>query len=79
MELNSRIVSFQITAKEDVIISPFTLNDVTLLFVDVYIPVGLVNNHNDSTDFFVLFQNDEHIIEVCKFIGTQNGWEPLQN
>ena len=72
MELSSRIV-LKITVKEDVTIPPFTPDDVTLLFSDVDRPGGLVINHTDPTEYFILCQSDEHIPEVLKLVGTTEG------
>ena len=70
MELSSRIVHLRIPVKEDVTIPSFILDDVTLLFADVGLPVGLIINHNDTTEHFILFQNNEYITEVLKLAST---------
>ena len=47
MELTNSLVHLKITVKEDVTTSPFTPDDVKLLFADIDRLVGLIINHID--------------------------------
>ena len=64
--------------KENVAIPPFHPDDVTLLFADTDMPVGLFVNHNDPTECFASFHSDECIIKVLKLAGT-TGWMGTHN
>ena len=77
MELCSRKVHLKITVREDVTIPPFRPANVTLLFADVERPVGLVINHKDPTECFILFKSDKHITGILKLMVPQSWWVPI--
>ena len=70
MGWSSTIVHLRIALRKDAAFPPFHPDDVTLLFADVDRPVGLIINHNDPTECFVLFQSDKYITDVFKLAGT---------
>ena len=58
MELSSRVVQVRSTLKpEEEEFPSFSPDDVILLFGDVAKPVGLVLNHNNPRECFVIFSN----------------------
>ena len=63
MELSSGIVHLKITLKEVVAV-------LLLMFADVGKPLGLIINHNDPIECYILFQSDEYITDVLKLAGT---------
>ena len=70
MDFSSRMVHLKIAVNEDVTISPFIHDDVTMLFSDVDRPVELFINHKDPTECQIIFQSDDYITEVLKLAGT---------
>ena len=55
MEPNERLVQVKSTAKEEKDFPDCTPDDIVFLFGDVVRPVGLILNHKDSTECYVLF------------------------
>ena len=54
MELSERLVQVKSTAKEEDL-PEYTPDDIVLLFGDVIRSVGLILNHNDPTECYMLF------------------------
>ena len=54
MELSERLMHVKCTAKEEEL-PEYTPDDIVFVFVDVIRPVGLILNHNDPTEYHVLF------------------------
>ena len=48
----------------------FTPDDIGLLFSDIATPVGLILNHNDPRECFVIFSDPEYVPEILKLIDT---------
>ena len=71
MELSSRVVQVRSTLKPGEEEFPsFSPDDVILLFGDVAKPVGLVLNHNNHRECFVIFPNSESMPEILKLADT---------
>ena len=71
MELSKRVVQFRSTLKPEVKEYPsFTPDDIGLLFSDIATPVGLILNHNDPRECFVIFSDPEYVPEILKLIDT---------
>ena len=54
MELSERLAQVKSTAKEEDL-PEYTPDDIVFLFGDVIRPVGLILNHNEPTEWYVLF------------------------
>ena len=54
MELSEQLVQVKSTAKEVEDFPTYTPDDIVFLLGDVIRPVGLILNHNDPTECFVL-------------------------
>ena len=48
----------------------FTPDDIGLLFSDIATQVGLILNHNDPRECFVIFSYPEYVPEILKLIDT---------
>ena len=71
MELSNRVVQVRGTLKPDVEEYPsFSPDDVILLFGDVATPVGLVLNHNNPRECFVIFPDSEYVLDILKLVDT---------
>ena len=71
MELSSRVVQVRSTLKpEEEKLPSFSQNDVILLFCNVSKPVGLVLNHNNLRECFVIFPNSESVPDILKLADT---------
>ena len=71
MELSNRVVQVRSTLKPEVKEYPsFTPDDIGLLFSDTATPVGLILNHNDPRECFVIFPDPEYVPEILKLIDT---------
>ena len=57
MELSNRVVQVRSTLKPEEEFHSFSPNDIILLFDDLAKPVGLVLNHNNPCECFVIFPN----------------------
>ena len=44
----------------------FTPDDIGLLFVDIASPIGLILNHNDPRECYVIFPNSEYVPDILK-------------
>ena len=71
MELSNRVVQVRSTLKPEVKEYPsFSPDDIGLLFGDIATPVGLILNHNDPRECFVIFSDPEYVAEIFKLIDT---------
>ena len=71
MELSNRVVQVRSTLKPEVKeYSSFSPDDIGLLFNDIATPVGLILNHNDPRECFVIFSDPEYVPEILKLIDT---------
>ena len=71
MELSTRVVHVRSTLKPEVKEYPsLSPDDIGLLFSDIATPVGLILNHNDPMESFVIFSDPEYVPEILKLIDT---------
>ena len=71
MELSNMVVQVRSTLKpEEEKFPPFSPDDVILLFGHVAKPVGLVLNHNNPRECFVIFPNSESVPDILKLADT---------
>ena len=54
MEISDRLVQVGSSAKIEEYLPIYTVSEMVFLFGDVFRPVGLILNHNDPTEYFVL-------------------------
>ena len=71
MELSNRVVQVRSTLKpEEEEFPSFNPDDIILPFSDVAKPVGLVLNHNNPNECFVVFPNSESVPDILKLADT---------
>ena len=76
MELSEKLIQFKSTAKHEKNYPSYTQDDVVFLFGDVIRPVGLILNHKDPLDCYVLFppaapiQEIDRLVEDPTWVGT---------
>ena len=71
MDLSNRVVQVRSTLKPDVKEYPsFSPDDIGLLFGDLATPVGLVLNHINPREWFVIFSDPEYVPDILKLIDT---------
>ena len=71
MELSNRVVQVRSTLKPDVEEYPsFSPDDIILLFGDVAKPAGLVLNHNNPREWFVIFSDSDYVPDILKLADT---------
>ena len=70
MELSETLIQVKSTAKHEKDIPSFTQDDVMFLFRDVTRPFGLILNHNDPLECYVLFLPATSMQEIVKL--TEN-------
>ena len=71
MELSSRVVQVRSTLKlEEEEFPSFSPDDVILLFGDVAKPVGMILNHNNPWECFVIFPISESVSDILKLADT---------
>ena len=71
MELSNRVVQIRSTLKPEVKEYPsFTPDDIGLLFSDIATPVGLILNHKDPKEYFVIFSDPGYVYDILKLIDT---------
>ena len=71
MDLSNRVVQVRSTLKPDVKEYPsFSPDDMGLLFGDLATPVGLVLNHNNPRECFVIFPDSEYVPDILKLVDT---------
>ena len=69
MDLNNRVVQVRSTLKPDVKEYPtFTPDDIGLLFGDIASPTGLILNHSDPRECYVIFPDSEYVPDILKLI-----------
>ena len=69
MDLSNRVVQVRSTLKPDVKEYPtFTPNDIGLLFGDIASPTGLILNHNNPRECYVIFPDSEYVPDILKLI-----------
>ena len=74
MDLSTRVVQVRSTLKPDVKEYPsFNPDDIRLLFGDTATPEGLILNHNDPRECFVISSNPEYVPEILQLIDTPQG------
>ena len=71
MELSNRVVQVESTLKPEVKEYPsFSPDDIGLLCSDIGTPVGLILNHSDPRECFVIFSDPEYVPEIYPLIDT---------
>ena len=76
MELSERLIQVKSTAKDEKDFPSYTQDDVVFLFGDVIRPVGLVLNHKNLLECYVLFppeaqkQKIARLVEDPSWVGT---------
>ena len=48
----------------------FSPDDIALMFGDLATPVGLVLNHNNPREYFVIFPDSEYVPDILKLVDT---------
>ena len=77
MDLSNRVVQIRSTLKPDVKeYPPFTPDDIGLLFGDIASPTGLILNHSDPRECYVIFPDSEHVPDILKLVEDPSGWVP---
>ena len=64
MTLSERLLQVKSSAQLEEDLPTYTPDEIVLLFGDVIRPVGLILNHNDPTECFVLFPPAAHMQEI---------------
>ena len=71
MDLSNRVVQVRSTLKPDVKEYPtFSPDDIGLLFGVLATPTGLILNHNDPRECYVIFPDPEYVTDTLKLIDT---------
>ena len=69
MDLNNRVVQVRSTLKPDVKEYPlFNPDDIGLLFGDTVSPTGLILNHSNPRECYVIFPDSEHVPDILKLV-----------
>ena len=69
MDLSNRVVQVRSTLKPDVKeYPPFTPDDIWILFGDIVSPTGLILNHSDPRECYVIFPDSEHVQDILKLV-----------
>ena len=69
MDLSNRVVQVRSILKPDLKEYPtFTPDDIGLLFGDTASPTGLILNHNDPRECYVIFPDSEYVPDILKLI-----------
>ena len=69
MDLDNRVVQVRSTLKPDVKEYPtFTPDDIGLLFGDIASPTGLILNHSDPRECYVIFPDSEYVPDILKLV-----------
>ena len=69
MDLSNRVVQVRSTLKPDVKeYPPFTPDDIGLLFGDIVSPTGLILNHSDPRECYVILADSEHVPDILKLV-----------
>ena len=65
MDLDTRVVQVRSTLKPDIKEYPtFTPDDIRLLFGDIASPTGLILNHSDPRECYVIFPESEYVPDI---------------
>ena len=71
MDLSNKAVQVRSTLKPDVKEYPSSSpDDIGLLFGDLATPVGLLLNHNNPRECFVIFSDPEYVPDIFKLVDT---------
>ena len=71
MDSSNRVVWVLSTLKPEIKEYPcFSPDDIGLLFGNIATPVGLVLNHNDHRECFVIFSDPKYVPDILKLIDT---------
>ena len=68
MELSERLIHVKSTAKHEQDYPSYTQDNVVFLFGDVIRPVGMVLNHKNSLEFYVLFPPAAQMQEIARLV-----------
>ena len=69
MDLDNRVVQVRSTLKPDVKEYPtFTPHDIGLLVGDIASPTGLILNHSDPRECYVIFPDSEYVQDILKLV-----------
>ena len=68
MELSERLIQVKSTAKHEKDYPSYTQDDVMFLFADVIRPVGLVLNHKNPLECYVLFPPVAPMQEIARLV-----------
>ena len=72
MDLSKRLVLVKSYAKEDEY-AAFTPDDVIFLFGDITQPEGLILNHSDPSECYVLFAQTAPMSQICG-LNKKSSW-----
>ena len=71
MDVSNRVVQVRSSLKPEVKEYPtFSPDDIGLLFGDIATPTGLILNHNDPRECYVIFPDPEYVPDILKLIET---------
>ena len=71
MDLSNKVVQVRSTLKPDVKeYLSFSPDDISLLFGDLATPVGLILNHNNPMECYVVFLDSEYVPDILKLADT---------
>ena len=70
MELSNRVVQVRSTLKPEEEFPSFSSDDIILVFGDIAKPLGVVLNHNNPSECFVIFPNSETVSDILKLADT---------
>ena len=70
MEISDRLMQVKSSAKIEEDFLTYTPSEIVFLFGDVIRPVGLVLNHDDPSECFVLFPTAAPMQEIYSLSGT---------
>ena len=71
MDLSNRVVQVRSTLKPEVKEYPsFSPDDIGLVFGNLATPIGLVLNHNNPRECFVIFSDLEYVPDIPKLVDT---------
>ena len=79
MELSERLIQVKSTAKHEKDFPSYTQDDVVFLFGDVIKPVGLVLNHKNPLECYVLFPPAAPMQDIASLVEIPHGWGSLCN
>ena len=69
MDLSNRVIQVKSTLKSDVKEYPtFTPDDIGLLFSDITSPIGLILNHSNPRECYVIFPESGYVPDILKLV-----------